>query len=38
MGLLGSSWISCRVADRRNDNPGVAGYNVGFRLARSSVP
>ena len=38
----GGSWryyaFSCRVADRGNFGPSSTGYDVGFRVARSSVP
>jgi formylglycine-generating enzyme required for sulfatase activity len=40
--LRGGSWndpaIYCRVVDRNNLNPSNTGFNVGFRVARSSVP
>jgi len=38
----GGGWVNfanyCRAADRVNVNPEYAGSDVGFRLARSSVP
>ena len=38
----GGSWNNnannCRVADRNNSNPTSSNYDIGFRVARSSVP
>ncbi len=38
----GGNWFNwatnCRAADRNGNTPAYAGYNFGFRLARSSVP